>query len=96
VATDEPFIRHRSHGSNTALDEDHYGLEDVKDRMLEFLAAGKSCGAEDLHHTRTALDEDHYGLEDVKDRMLKFLVAGKSRGTEDLHQEIYRDSKGAE
>jgi ATP-dependent Lon protease len=35
--------------TRTAQDEDHYGLEDVKDRMLEFLVAGKSRGTEDLH-----------------------------------------------
>jgi len=30
--------------SKKILDEDHYGLEDVKDRILEFIAVGKMKG----------------------------------------------------
>ena len=30
--------------ANQVLDEDHYGLKDVKDRILEFLAVGKLRG----------------------------------------------------
>ena len=32
------------------LDEDHYGLEDIKERIMEFVAVGSLCG-----HTQVGL-----------------------------------------
>ncbi|POY72470.1 hypothetical protein BMF94_4296 [Rhodotorula taiwanensis] len=47
--TSIPWGRHTSENfdlghATTVLDEDHYGLKDVKDRILEFLAVGKLRG----------------------------------------------------
>lgn len=40
--SDENFDVLRAH---TILDEDHYGLADVKERILEFIAVGKLRGS---------------------------------------------------
>lgn len=39
--SDENFDVHRA---QMILDEDHYGLTDVKERILEFIAVGKLRG----------------------------------------------------
>ncbi len=54
--TDDKIDLHRA---EEILDEDHYGLEDVKDRVLEFLAVRK------LQHERS--DADAAGVEDEEE-----------------------------
>ena len=49
VTTQIPWGQHSQENysithAQKVLDEDHYGLEDVKDRILEFLAVGKLRG----------------------------------------------------
>ena len=58
--------------SEEILDEDHYGLEDVKDRVLEFLAVRK------LQLERAAADEEADGAEEEADES----ADGKGTGAE--------------
>ena len=56
--TDDKIDLHRA---EEILDEDHYGLEDVKDRVLEFLAVRK------LQQDRLEEEEDEEGEEEALD-----------------------------
>ena len=55
--------------AETVLDEDHFGLEDVKDRVLEFLAVRKlqmELAAEDAHHVAPEAQTEDFEARPVE------------------------------
>ncbi len=64
--------------ASTVLDEDHYGLEDVKDRVLEFLAV-RQLNARRLAKEVEATGEAQLGEADDQERPVKDATEAKAR-----------------
>lgn len=75
------------------LDDDHYGLEDVKDRVLEFLAVRKL-------QLERAVDEVEAGIEEEEEtkaaiETLDFSEEVSEAGIDDVAADILQDVNGA-